>query len=103
LQGTTSFTIIPALSPRITSRKNNTDLLSSGGVNMHMPMTGQSVSSLILLSVIEEDEECKTQWTMGELMSMVVQEVKEEAVTRLDLSPSSVYAMCSHIHHNPAA
>jgi hypothetical protein len=70
---------------------------------VHTPMSGQAVSSLILISVIEEDSACKVKWTVEELMQMSVHSPREEKVTRLDLSPVSVYRMCSNIHHNPCA
>jgi hypothetical protein len=38
-----------------------------------------------------------------ELMKLGTRGTEEEIVTRLDLSPASVYSMCSHIHHNPTA
>jgi hypothetical protein len=71
-----------------------------GGAYMHTPMTGQAVSSLILLSVIEDDQACKVKWSVEELMKVGTRSTEDEVVTRLDLSPASVYNMCAHIHHN---
>jgi hypothetical protein len=70
---------------------------------IHTPMSGQAVSSLILVSVIDEDSACKVKWTVEELMKMTVQSPEDEKLTRLDLSPANVYRMCANIHHNPAA